>query len=894
MPNNQPVISIVNRNMIPNALVKSSISRHAVSANVKQENRRVDAIASEMVNDYQVDLCLNAIWAAMVSTPVTFSVENGDERADALADQLATLWEDTLPKCRDSLSRGRVAFEKMLDFDVENSLTIVRTMDELPIGMTSMEIHKGCYAGIKLKGCSEVIPPEKSWWLAINPSPLEPYGRGILMGAPYKTWKTRQEAVRLRDVFVRRFVLGWIVARCRPTVEDEQGVKTDNFNAVLDAVDNMRAGGAMAMSNERGEDGEYLDTIENVGEVKDVSRLDATIDGMDAEQVRAFGFSEKVVTEGNAVGSFAMVREQAGLLYSLALSLLGQIAKSFQKYVVDKCVDVNCAGKTRITIVYPKITEQQQSWLIDVVKGMMGNPQLSPLILSGAIDVRQILESIGVPLTSEAETALEAFLRTQRAVSAPIVDTPAVTLPSVIDDVAAPVAADAPAVADTALNGAQITSLVDIVSQAAIGSLPTETVKQIILASFPSLSSSDVDAIIAPLLGFTPLVDASGKPLEQPGPQADQQQAAGQYQNVTRQQWKRNLKAIEDIRRGFADGSMSEAMAVALLGSIGWTSDDATALIADLKDGNIDEPENVAATTEPKELAKLPSVPANAWTIERVEEAALKEYAKLKAQLQKALANDAADSKIEKILDDIQRLQIAVRFASRLVGMIAPWKPSLVEGDFKALPKSLARRRKLSIPGVSNNEGDYWRFPFIDAAAQYLKAKQLVSDEMLEEMATEDRKWVLSAPGVDSRSVLSHIRESLTASLKEGETKAQFAERIEVAVALPASQLETLFRTNTHQAYIAGMQTVLADESVAEEFPYDMLSSTSDTRVRDTHEDVDGFVVKRGTKEHDVLLNLLADYNCRCAMIPLSEDDAKAYGIKTYSDLPSAVIAAYG
>ena len=891
-----PVNPLVRINGTVKAMsVSSRMSRHAIAAKVKPENRRVDSIAAEMLNDYQIELCLDAIWTAVSATPITFSVEDGDNRADALAEQLSQLWEDTLPKCKDALSRGRVAFEKVFGFDAEHSLSIVKSLDQLPINMTEMVLDKdadGEFAGIKLNH-DVTIPAEKSWWLAINPTPLEPYGRGILMGAPYRSWKTRQEAVRLRDVFVRRFILGWIMVRCRPQVEDDDGQKSDNFKAVLDAVDDMRAGGAMAMSSERGEDGEYLDTVENVGEVKDLAPLDNTINRMDAEQVRAFGFSEKVVTEGNGVGSYAMVKEQAGLLYSLSLSILSQIAKSFQKYIVDKIVAVNCNGKTKITVVYPKITEQQQAWLIDVVKGMLLNPQLSTLILSGAVDVRQILESIGVPLTSEAEVMLASFLKSQTPV-----DTTAIASPLMVDSVAAPVASDAPAVADTALNGAQISSLVDIVSQAAVGSLPVETVKQIINASFPTLTDAAIDAILAPLLNFKPAVDSTGKPIETVPDATAMPLASGQYADVTRSQWKRNLKAIDDIRKGFADGSMSDVMAVAMLGSIGWVEADARKLLDDIRDnGTVDDPALQEQVEPPasQQLAKLPAVPKNVWTVDRVEAMALKEFAKLKAQLTKALKADADDEKIATILDDIQRLQIAVRFASRLVGMSSPWKPSLVDGDFKALPKTLAAKRKLlAIPGVSNNEGDYWRFPFIDAAAKYLKAKSLVTDEQLQDMAKEDRVYVLSAPGVDSKSVLSHIRESLTASIKEGETRDEFAARIESAVALPTSQLETLFRTNTHQAYIAGMQATMANESIAEEFPYDMLSSTADTRVRDTHEDVDGFVVKRGTKEHAVLLALLADYNCRCTMIPLTEDDAKSYGIKTYSDLPADVVATYG
>lgn len=57
-------------------------------------------------------------------------------------------------------------------------------------------------------------------------------------------------------------------------------------------------------------------------------------------------------------------------------------------------------------------------------------------------------------------------------------------------------------VAKTALNGAQVTALVDIVQRAAAGIIPLAAVGAIIRASFPGLASVEVDAITEPLLGF--------------------------------------------------------------------------------------------------------------------------------------------------------------------------------------------------------------------------------------------------------------------------------------------------------------------------------------------------------------------------------------------------------
>jgi hypothetical protein len=55
-------------------------------------------------------------------------------------------------------------------------------------------------------------------------------------------------------------------------------------------------------------------------------------------------------------------------------------------------------------------------------------------------------------------------------------------------------------VAATALNGAQISSLVDIVMQSAAGAVPVTSAKAIVSAAFPTLPSTTVDAIFADVL----------------------------------------------------------------------------------------------------------------------------------------------------------------------------------------------------------------------------------------------------------------------------------------------------------------------------------------------------------------------------------------------------------
>ena len=66
------------------------------------------------------------------------------------------------------------------------------------------------------------------------------------------------------------------------------------------------------------------------------------------------------------------------------------------------------------------------------------------------------------------------------------------------------VAAGDGTVQDTALNGAQITSLAGLIAQVTAGQLPAESARAIIAASFPALTAEQVEQIVGPLATFVP------------------------------------------------------------------------------------------------------------------------------------------------------------------------------------------------------------------------------------------------------------------------------------------------------------------------------------------------------------------------------------------------------
>lgn len=116
--------------------------------------------------------------------------------------------------------------------------------------------------------------------------------------------------------------------------------------------------------------------------------------------------------------------------------------------------------------------------------------------------------------TAEQMTAIEKEIAASAAkpAIAPTTDTPppASTEPSAQDPASgdaapttdappAPIPTGAAAVADTALNGAQVSSLIDLLVAASTGSLPIDTVEAMARAAFPSMPSDVIAGMFAPV-----------------------------------------------------------------------------------------------------------------------------------------------------------------------------------------------------------------------------------------------------------------------------------------------------------------------------------------------------------------------------------------------------------
>jgi hypothetical protein len=363
---------------------------------------------------------------------------------------------------------------------------------------------------------------------------------------------------------------------------------------------------------------------------------------------------------------------------------------------------------------------------------------------------------------------------------------------------------------------------------------------------------------------------------------------AGEMSGLGRRQWQNNRKAINDVLQDVISGSTSEVMAKELLQSLGVPPERAQVFIDDAKDGKVDDAELTAAdgTSGVKSmsdffpdgfvtLAQVP-IPRQGFKVPdtaQVLNAGLREFDRLFDELITAMSKKATQATLNGIRGQIVALEAELRTVGRLLGMLSPWQPRAVTYAGGQVPKQTE-----ALPVTLADSG--YKFPWIEDAVAFLESKGVVTTEQFAKMAEADRRHVFHAPGIDTTKQLKTIQTKLVKSFEAGDDLPTFRKSIEADVALTRAQTETMYRTETKRGFVAGLDKSLSSPFVRDEFPAVMFSATADQRVRDRHWDLDGKVCLRTDPEYKVFLAAVNDYNCRCALIPLSIEDAQARGLK--------------
>jgi hypothetical protein len=167
----------------------------------------------------------------------------------------------------------------------------------------------------------------------------------------------------------------------------------------------------------------------------------------------------------------------------------------------------------------------------------------------------------------------------------------AATAPPAEQQAAGPEAATTD-VASQALNGAQVTSLVEILTQIGTGALPKDSAKAVVSAAFPTISQDTINSIVDPIEPGSIMADGSPVATDTANAQSQEdfasERGTGEMGSLSTLQFNRNRKAILKTLEDLAAGALTESAARVFLSSIGLSQANIDALIADASDGTIE------------------------------------------------------------------------------------------------------------------------------------------------------------------------------------------------------------------------------------------------------------------------------------------------------------------
>lgn len=179
-------------------------------------------------------------------------------------------------------------------------------------------------------------------------------------------------------------------------------------------------------------------------------------------------------------------------------------------------------------------------------------------------------------------------------------------------------------------------------------------------------------------------------------------------------------------------------------------------------------------------------------------------------------------------------------------------------------------------------------FPIIEEAVNDLEGRRILTRPDFDALATDAKTTAFTAARMANWEALGRLAQAVAVSTAEGSTLAAFRAAVDEALGpdfLSPGHIENVFRTNVSQAYSTGLMQTLAHPLVADEFPYLAYHAVHDGRVRQDHltmEELglDGTNVYRRDDPIWERFTPPWDYQCRCAIVPMTVEDAARAGVR--------------
>jgi hypothetical protein len=391
----------------------------------KGEPKHLDEFATRIEKDWIFSLAVRIIRCVIGAAQVSVSNPTDDPRAEACAANLTERWKDSVPFALKAWGRGRAAFELVWCYQQATGLHELCCIDYLEFKDTELDCDQETGAKnvcLKVNKETYTLGPGKSWWFAFNERPSKPHGESAYVGAPHEIWQERNSLRKDFKVWLNKFALGHGIGRA-PSQYPPQGNRrqTPQADINLDStpadplqdlhrgINQTRSGGVLILPSEVDDKGNKLWDYEPPITKQDAAPLENREKSLNDSALLSVGIPPLSVMQQGTTGSYSLGQVHERLLLNTCEEVLSQMARSFQENVVDVAERINCQpGRCwKLKVIWQKLDPALAQLAVDLVKAIVGGPQLSPLIEDGLIDFPKLAEIVRLPIGDNPDQRMQ-------------------------------------------------------------------------------------------------------------------------------------------------------------------------------------------------------------------------------------------------------------------------------------------------------------------------------------------------------------------------------------------------------------------------------------------------------------------------------------------------------
>lgn len=416
--------------------------------------------------------------------------EAAQEQADFVSDNflrpphkggMTTPFRLVLARTLKAVLEGYAIAEKVWTLNEQGKIVYRKVAFRDPLNITVLKDSKGGFAGFQQtywntdlkKSVTVTIPVEKCFLYTFNKDEDEIFGQSAFQSGHYH-FDRKRRLYYLYEQSVEKGAMPPKMLEVQEGNDDDDSKKRSN----LAAMTNFGIDSAVLVPTG------YKLTPYEAGK----GRIDPMpgIDHHNAEMARSVLAQFIMLGSSDNTGSFALSKSHADLFMMALRGTMNEVEEHFNSYLIPQLLDYNFETPYYPEFRFNDMTDDTANFIESIFLEVVKKTDLPESFVEGL--VQQVADRLDIDLDELKKD-----------------DTKSETGQDDLTDDEQAVVAETEQIAKTALNGAQIASLLSIVSQIVTGQLPFDTGRAVIEASFPTLTTEQIDAILDPAKNFKPV-----------------------------------------------------------------------------------------------------------------------------------------------------------------------------------------------------------------------------------------------------------------------------------------------------------------------------------------------------------------------------------------------------